>query len=317
MPMDSLHRRASQHEPNAPALEVSNVSVQYDNVVALDHVSLTLQRGDQLAVVGPNGAGKSTLFHVIAGIVRPNSGAIRIYGSQPGGHICVGYVPQRTRLDANFPVTVRDVVMMGRTGKIGFLRQPGKQDREIVQHALEQVEMQQLAKRQIGELSGGQQQRIFLARALAQEAEILLLDEPLTGLDAPSQQAILNILDTLRAQGVTMLVATHDLNQASARFPLVALINRRLVAIGAPEQVFSAANLTSAFGSHAHVVRSSDGDMLVTDTCCSGDDADGHPAGHLGGQLPGDPVIGKRSNQAVAMPAYEVAVDGERRKGTS
>jgi ABC-type Mn2+/Zn2+ transport system ATPase subunit len=189
---------------------------------------------------------------------------------------------------------------MGRTGKIGLLRRPGRHDRALAEAALERVGMVDLGNRQIGELSGGQQQRVFLARALAQEAEILLLDEPLTGLDLPSQEAILALLDDLRSQRVTVLVATHDLNQAAARFPLVALINRRLVALGPPDQVLTAETLAHAFGSHIHVVHTAEGDLLVTDACCDGD----HP-------LP-QPRIGRELDDAVALPEYEVRVDGER-----
>ncbi len=289
-----------EHTRGAPALALEEVSVYYGAVCALDRVSMALQPGGQCAVVGPNGAGKSTLFHVLAGVVRPDAGSVRLYGSEPGSHICVGYVPQRTKADGNFPVTVRDVVLMGRTGKIGMLRRPGRRDRELVDAALVRVGMADLAGRQIGDLSGGQQQRVFLARALAQEAEILLLDEPLTGLDLPSQEAILTLLDELRRQAITILVATHDLNQAAARFPLVALINRRLVAFGPPAQVLTAENLAGAFGSHIHVVHTSEGDLLVTDSCCDGE----HP-------LP-QPTVGRDLNAPVALPEYEVRVDGER-----
>lgn len=306
--MQHLQRHAIAHVPDAPALEVRDVSVRYETVVALDHVSLALEKGSALAVVGPNGAGKSTLFQVIAGIVRPNGGDILLYGSAPSSHICVGYVPQRTRLDANFPVTVRDVVMMGRTGKIGFFRRPHKEDHAAVDAALAQVQMNALAHRPIGALSGGQQQRVFLARAIAQEAEVLLLDEPLTGLDAPSQEAILSILDALREQGVTVLVATHDLHQASTRFPLVALINRRLVALGAPQEVLTAPNLAAAFGSHIHVVHGETGDLLVTDSCCEGDVEGVFPAPM--------PALGREPDAAVALPAWEASIDGERQHGT-
>lgn len=305
--MQHLQKHSITHLPNAPALDVQDISVRYEDVVALDHVSFTLEAGSALAVVGPNGAGKSTLFQVIAGIVRPNSGEILLYGSAPSAHICVGYVPQRTRLDANFPVSVRDVVMMGRTGKIGLLRRPGKADRDAVENALEQVKMSHLASRQIGALSGGQQQRVFLARAIAQEAEILLLDEPLTGLDLPSQESILSILDAQRAKGVAVLVATHDLQQASQRFPLVALVNRRLVALGKPGDVLTAANLAGAFGSHIHIVHSSEGDLLVTDTCCDGDE------GHI--HLDTLPALGKVADEGGALPAWETTVDGERVRG--
>ncbi len=294
--------RANSHNLSAPALELVDVTVAYGNVVALDHLSMTLNRGDQCAVVGPNGAGKSTLFHVIAGVLRPDQGEVNVFGSGPGGHICVGYVPQRARVDVNFPVTVADVVMMGRAGRIGLLRRPSRADHAVVQEALAQVDLLPLADRPIGALSGGQQQRVLLARALAQEAEILLLDEPLTGLDQPSQDALLATLNVLRDQGITLLVATHDLNQAATRFPLVALVNRRLIAFGPPAQALNPADLAAAFGSHVHVVHTNEGDLVVTDTCC--DDT------HL---LP-QAVVG-RSEGAVALPAYEVAVDGKRAKG--
>jgi manganese/iron transport system ATP-binding protein len=299
--MTPVHR-ATVHNPAAPALALDAVTVTYGSVVALDRVSLTLKRGDHVAVVGPNGAGKSTLFHVIAGVIRPDSGTVRVYGSGPDGHICVGYVPQRARIDANFPVNVADVVMMGRAGRIGLLHRPGRADHAAVRAALAQVDMLDFTRRPIGALSGGQQQRVLLARALAQEAEILLLDEPLTGLDQPSQEALLATLNALRDQGITLLVATHDLNQAATRFPLVALVNRRLVGFGPPAQVLSAANLAGAFGSHVHVVHTTDGDLLVTDTCCD----DPHP-------LP-NAVVG-RGAEAIALPGYEVEVDGERTKG--
>ncbi|MCL4829816.1 MAG: metal ABC transporter ATP-binding protein, partial [Caldilinea sp.] len=221
-----------QHDVTMPAIELQKVSVRYDQTVALDSVTLRLNRGDRVAVVGPNGAGKSTLFHVIAGVVRPQEGQVRIYGSGPGGHICVGYVPQRKVIDWDFPVTVTDVVMMGRVGKMGFLRWPSRHDRDVVRAALDEVGMSAFANRQIGELSGGQQQRVFLARVLAQEAELLLMDEPLTGLDMPSQEVILSLIDRIQRNGVTVMVASHDLNQASEQFPLILLLNRSVIAFG-------------------------------------------------------------------------------------
>lgn len=268
MPTFLTHPAA--HDVQAPALELEDVSVYYGSTVALEGVSLQVRRGEQIAVVGPNGAGKSTLFNVITGIVQPDRGQVRIYGSGPQGHICVGYVPQRNRIDWRFPATVADVVMMGRAGKIGLLRWPGRRDWDVVGRALAQVGMADLARRQIGELSGGQQQRVFLARALAQEAELLLLDEPLTGLDIPSQEAILAILVELRAQGITALVATHDLNRAAEQFPLMMLFNRRIIAFGPPAEVLTTERLLAAYGDHMHVVHGTDGDVVVTDDCCGG-----------------------------------------------
>lgn len=264
------YRRLASHDASLPAIELESVSVRYEQTMALENINLRLNRGDRVAVVGPNGAGKSTLFHVIAGVVRPDQGEVRIYGSRPGGHICVGYVPQRKVIDWNFPVTVTDVVMMGRVGKMGFFRLPSRHDREIVLHALNEVSMAAFADRQIGELSGGQQQRVFLARVLAQEAELLLMDEPLTGLDMPSQEAILDLIDRIQKQGVTVMVASHDLNQAGQQFPLMLLLNRALIAFGRPEEVLTTSNLLAAYGGHMHVVHTGDGDVLLADTCCSG-----------------------------------------------
>lgn len=275
---------STRHDPTAPAVELQDVSVRYDGALALDHVSLHIQRGEQVAVVGPNGAGKSTLFNVITGILKPQQGRVRIAGSGPNQHICVAYVPQRNRIDWRFPVNVADVVMMGRVSKVGMLRRPGRNDREIVHAALAQVDMLPFARRQIGELSGGQQQRVFLARALAQEAELLLLDEPLAGLDIPSQEAILRILGQMRASGLTLMIATHDLNQAAELFDQMILLNHRVIAYGPPQMVMTADNLARAFGGQLHVVHTPTGDLLLTDSCCGG----GEPPV---AQLVGTPVI--------------------------
>jgi manganese/iron transport system ATP-binding protein len=268
--MFGLFPRPVSHNATAPALELAGVTARYDGTPALDNVSFRVRRGDQVAVVGPNGAGKSTLFNVITGILKPQQGVVRIAGSGPSGHICVGYVPQRSRIDWRFPVNVADVVMMGRIGKIGMLRRPGREDRQKVQDALAQVDMLAFAHRQIGELSGGQQQRVFLARALAQEAELLLLDEPLAGLDIPSQEAILRILSQMRAAGITLLIATHDLNQAAEQFDQMVLLNRRVIAFGPPSEVLTTENLARAYGGQLHVVHTNGGDVVVTDSCCGG-----------------------------------------------
>ena len=268
--MFGLFSSATSHDATAPALELEGINVRYEGTTALENVSLRIQRGEQVAVVGPNGAGKSTLFNVITGILKPNQGAVRIAGSGPSRHICVGYVPQRNRIDWRFPVNVADVVMMGRVGKMGMLRRPGRKDHRHVQDALAQVDMLPLAHRQIGELSGGQQQRVFLARALAQEAELLLLDEPLAGLDIPSQEAILRILEQMRAAGITLLIATHDLNQAAEQFDQMILLNRRIIAYGPPATVLTTENLARAYGGQLHVVHTDAGDVVVTDSCCGG-----------------------------------------------
>lgn len=236
------------HDTSASALELQNVTVRHGNIVALQDLSLDVKQGNQIAIVGPNGAGKSTLFNVITGLTKPTTGRVDVYGDKPDEHICIGYVPQRSQIDWRFPATVYDVVMMGRVGKIGLFHWAGQQDRSLAMDALQAMDMAHLAKRQIGELSGGQQQRVFLARALAQEAHMLLLDEPLSDLDLPSQETILKILAELQTRNMTMLVATHDLGQAAEHFRQVLLLNRRLIACGTPEEVFTYTNLMEAYG---------------------------------------------------------------------
>jgi len=256
------------HNPAAPILEIANLSLRYNGSYALDNISFTLNSGQHIAVVGPNGAGKSTLFKVIAGILPATSGDVKIAGGGPAGHICIAYVPQRSHVDWRFPVNVADVVMMGRVSRMGLLRWPRPRDWELVHHALQEVGLDDLAGRQIGELSGGQQQRMFIARALAQEAELMLMDEPFTGLDAPSQEAIFSILETLKGRRVTVLIAMHDLNLAAERFEEVMLLNHRLVGFGKPEQVFAPPQLRLAYGDHLHLVGAGDEWLALGDTCC-------------------------------------------------
>jgi manganese/iron transport system ATP-binding protein len=254
------------HEHEQPILDVQHIFVRYDGRVALEDITFHLHEGDRVAVVGPNGAGKSTLFKVISGVLPPTSGDVNIFGSRPRGHICIAYVPQRSQVDWNFPVNVADVVMMGRSAKLGPLNWPHKKDWEHVRRALEIVELSNLAQRQISQLSGGQQQRMFIARALAQEAELMLMDEPLTGLDTPSQEGLLDLLDTLKNQKVTVMVATHDLDQAARHFDRILLLNHRLIAFGNPTDVLRTENLLSAYGGR---LRSSNGDnILSADDCC-------------------------------------------------
>jgi manganese/iron transport system ATP-binding protein len=260
------------HDPDAPILEADKLSVRYDGHFALENITFHLHVGERVAVVGPNGAGKSTLFKVVAGVLPPSSGEVKISGFGPRGHICIAYVPQRSQVDWRFPASVADVVMMGRIGQIGFFRWPRRADWDSIHSALKSVDMDQLANRQIGELSGGQQQRVFLARALAQEAELVLMDEPLNGLDVPSQEAILNLLENLRQQKITVMVATHDLGQAASHFDRVMLLNRQLVRLGKPEEVLTGENLLKAYGGHAQLIEGKDGLTTLADTCCDGED---------------------------------------------
>ncbi|OGO69688.1 MAG: manganese ABC transporter ATP-binding protein [Chloroflexi bacterium RBG_19FT_COMBO_56_12] len=256
------------HQPGSPLLELCAVSLRYNGRVALEAVSFQVNNGQRVAVVGPNGAGKSTLFKVIAGLLPATSGEVKVSGAGPGGHICIAYVPQRSQVDWEFPVVVNDVVMMGRIGKLGLLRWPRARDWDYVHHALEVVGLSHLANRQIGELSGGEQQRMFIARALAQEAELMLMDEPLTGLDLPSQEGIFEILDGLGQQGVTVLIAMHDLKLATDRFEQVMLLNRRLIGYGKPTDIFTPERLVAAYGGHLHLVGAGDELLALSDTCC-------------------------------------------------
>jgi manganese/iron transport system ATP-binding protein len=256
------------HEADTPILEVVHLNLRYETGQVLDDLTFHLHKGERVAVVGPNGAGKSTLFKVIAGILPPTSGEVNVYGHWPGGHNCIAYVPQRSQVDWSFPASVTDVVMMGRVGKVGLLRWPRRRDWEHVQQALDEVDLTDLSTRQIAALSGGQQQRMFIARALAQEAELMLMDEPLTGLDVSSQENIFMILDRLRQHGVTVMVATHDLDQAAARFDRVMLLNRRILSFGAPEQVITTEHLRAAYGKHLHMLPGSEGVLALADTCC-------------------------------------------------
>ena len=260
------------HDPNAPILRADAVSMRYESGSALEDVSFELTPGERIAIVGPNGAGKSTLIKVIAGVQEPTAGKIEIFGHDPDGHICIAYVPQRTQVDWHFPVTVADVAMMGRVGQMGLFRNPKPRDWELVQQALDVVSMGHLAKRQIDELSGGQQQRMFIARALAQEAELILMDEPMTGLDVPSQDEIFAILDQLQADGVTVLVSLHDLKMAAERFDRVILLNKELLAIGPAEAALHPDNLVRAYGGTLQLLPTEDGVLALSDTCCDGHD---------------------------------------------
>lgn len=254
---------------NPARLEFQDVSVAYGSRTVLSGITFQVPHGSRLAVVGPNGAGKSTLFKALVGLLPIENGQILIHGQPWGSHKdCVAYVPQREEVDLRFPVTVRDVVTMGRYGHLGWLRSPGAQDKASIQRSLEMMSIADLADRSLQDLSGGQQQRAFLARALAQEPHILLMDEPFTGVDISTQQATLHLLDDLKRDQVTVMVSTHDLNLARDRFDLVLMLNHRLVAIGTPEEVFTTENIRAAFNTQVMVLN----DTLVVDQCCSGDE---------------------------------------------
>jgi len=266
-----INQSAIRHQQSTIAgepaqLELRGVSAGYDGSLVLDDVSFQTPHGARVAIVGPNGAGKSTLFKVLVGLLPAWRGEVLIHGLPLGAHQdCVAYVPQHNDIDWRFPVTVSDVVMMGRYGQLGWTRRPTRLDREIVLHSLAQLRITDLAQRSIGELSGGQQQRVFLARALAQAPHILLMDEPFTGVDAATQEAMLELLDDLGTQQVTVMISTHDLNLAASRFEQVLLLNHRVVAYGAVREVFTPQALGQAFS--GQVLMLPDGLALVDDCC--------------------------------------------------
>jgi ABC-type Mn2+/Zn2+ transport system ATPase subunit len=261
------------HTPHR--LEIENADIGYGEKIVMHNLSFQVPHGARVAVVGPNGAGKSTLFKALVGILPLHSGHIFIHGQSLRTHKdCVAYVPQREDVDWRFPVTVNDVVMMGRFGQIGWWSNPSKADKQIVRESIEQMGISDLADLSIGRLSGGQQQRAFLARALAQEPHILLMDEPFTGVDTTTQEATFNLLDHLRQQQVTAIISTHDLNLAASRFDLVLLVNHRLIAYGSPQQVFTRENLASAFGNSLLVIENG---MMLVDECSPLEEEPGHP----------------------------------------
>lgn len=239
--------------PDTPlAIEVADVTVAYPNGhVALRDASFHLGPGTICALVGVNGSGKSTLFKSIMGFVRPARGRIRIAGAPVEAsrkRQLVAYVPQAEEVDWTFPVSVWDVVLMGRYGHMNFLRRPGAEDKRLALESLGRVGMADYRDRQIGELSGGQKKRVFLARALAQQGRIMLLDEPFTGVDVQTEAAIIELLRALRSEGHIILVSTHNLGSVPEFCDQVVLIHRTVLAYGPTEEVFTEQNLTRAFG---------------------------------------------------------------------
>jgi manganese/zinc/iron transport system ATP- binding protein len=231
------------------AIHVTDLTVAYRYQPVLWDVDLELPQGVLMAVVGPNGAGKTTLIRSILGLVPIAAGEVRIFGRPfAEQRRLVAYVPQRGSVDWDFPTTVLDVVTMGTYGRLGWLRRPGRRERDAARSALDQVGMGALAGRQISQLSGGQQQRVFLARALVQDAEVYLMDEPFQGVDATTERAIVELLQTLRSAGKTVVVVHHDLQTVREYFDWVTLLNVRRIASGPVAAAFTEANLRLAYG---------------------------------------------------------------------
>jgi manganese transport system ATP-binding protein len=235
------------------AVVARNLVVRYEDFTALVGATLTVHYGESLGIVGPNGSGKSTLLKTIAGLLTPSSGELRVLGSQPRKLPpgTIAYVPQVEAVDWSFPATVRDVVAMGRFARMRFWQHFSAHDREIVHHALDAVGMTALAGRPIAHLSGGQQQRAFVARAIAQEPKLLLLDEPTTGVDAATEEALRQIVRRLAADGLTVLTATHDLDRVDDWFDRLLVLDRRVLALGTPREVVES-GAYSAIREHTH-----------------------------------------------------------------
>lgn len=241
------------------AVEVEDLTVAYDSKPVLWDIDLKIPKGQLVAVVGPNGAGKTTLIKAMLGLIKPVTGMVRFLdGTSPIGTLKnqIGYVPQSGSVDWDFPATVQDVVLMGCYGKLGWIRRPRKADIELTKQTLQKVGMQDYASRQISQLSGGQQQRVFLARALAQEAEVYFMDEPFKGVDAQTERAIVSLLKELKNQGKTVVVVHHDLQTVLDYFDWVTLINLRVVANGPVKMVFHEENLKKTYHSSGKLLRS-------------------------------------------------------------
>ncbi|MFP4088799.1 MAG: metal ABC transporter ATP-binding protein [Cyclobacteriaceae bacterium] len=231
------------------SVEVHNLSVAYDKRPVLWDIDFSLPEGKISGIIGPNGSGKTTLLKTVMGLVKADSGYVRIF-DQPLDEVRerISYVPQRESVDWDFPISVLEVVQMGRYRKSGLLRRLRREDKDIARAALEKVGMQDFARRQISQLSGGQQQRVFIARALAQQADLYLMDEPFAGVDAASEEAILALLSDMKQQGKTVVIVHHDLQTARQFFDWMVLLNTRLIAAGPVEEVFNEKSLREAYG---------------------------------------------------------------------
>ena len=243
---------------NTLAVEVTNLTVAYQETPVLWDIDLTVPAGVLMAIVGPNGAGKTTLIKAILKLIPSASGQAQIYGKPytQQRHL-VSYVPQRGEVDWDFPTTVQDVVMMGLYGQLGWIRRPGRREKQLAQEAMSKVGILELKNRQINQLSGGQQQRVFLARALIQDAQLYLMDEPFQGVDATTERAIVTLLQSLRQQGKTVIVVHHDLQTVTSYFDWVMLLNVHRIDSGPIETVFNEDNLHRTYGGHVEILSSS------------------------------------------------------------
>jgi manganese/zinc/iron transport system ATP- binding protein len=247
LPTVTDRNAAATSQDGAPPLEVHDLTVAYHKKPVLWGIDLVVPRGKLVGIIGPNGAGKSTLIKAAMGLIPLSSGWVKIFGEEKN-YARVGYVPQRESVDWDFPVSVMDVVLMGRYGHLGLMRRPSKQDREIARDCLDKVKMLPYANRQISNLSGGQQPRVFLARALAQESDLYFMDEPFSGVDAATESAIVTLLHELKDKGKTLLVVHHDLPTAREYFDMLLLLNMRVVAFGPTVEVYRNDLLQTTYG---------------------------------------------------------------------
>ncbi len=237
-----------------PIITFAHATFGFPGVVALKDISLEIREGEYIGIIGPNGSGKTTLCRAMLGLMSPLEGSLQIFDCSCEELRChhrarIGYLPQKGTLDRHFPITVLETVMMGRYGALGLFRRPGKQDREIALQALENVGMQDHWETQLGHLSGGQQQRVLIARALAQRPQVLLLDEPTTGIDIVTQHSVLDLIKRLhRDLGLTVLLVTHDINMIRAHVDRLVLLKTRLYAAGPPDEVLRADVLQQVYG---------------------------------------------------------------------
>lgn len=230
-------------------LEIHDLTVAYHHKPVLWGIDLIVPPGKLIGIVGPNGAGKTTLIKAILGLVAISSGWVKVFGQPVKKSLRrIGYMPQRESVDWDFPVSVMDVVLMGRYGRLGLIKRPTREDRDVARNCLDKVHMLPFANRQISNLSGGQQQRVFLARALAQQSDLYFMDEPFSGVDAATESAIITLLRELRAKGKTVLVVHHDLPTAREYFDMLILLNMRLIAFGPTNEVFRPDLLQKTYG---------------------------------------------------------------------
>lgn len=254
---------------SAPVVNVSDVTLTQDDLLVLDHISMKVDRGSFTAIIDPNGAGKTSLLKVILGLVKPDAGSVELFG-KPVDELGperskIGYVPQIFDIDLTFPITVFEAVLMGTYGRLGIARRPGPREREMAQEALEKVGIADLARRPIARLSGGQRQRVFVARALANKPELLILDEPTTGIDVETTGSLYTLLRTLKAEGTTILLVSHDVGVVAAYLDMLVCLNRGMVAHGRPDEVGCSEALRSMYGCDAAYLHHGEAPHIVVE----------------------------------------------------